>query len=245
MQQKDICLILRENSYPGRGIIIGRSSDNKKAIFIYFIMGRSENSRNRIFVETDDGIKTQAHDPLKLTDPTLVIYHPVRRVDIGGDTLYIVTNGDQTDTLRDYYLKGKTYIDALLTRTFEPDPPNYTPRISGLLFPGGSYMLSIIKTQDSSPDLCLRHFYTYDAQRQGVGHFIHTYTGDGNPLPSFEGEPICIVIDRGTREYADMIWNAMDKDNRVALYACEIDLETGKRESIIYNKKEWPQNDRT
>ena len=236
MSKHDIETLLHGNSYPGRGIIIGRSGDNRKAVLAYFIMGRSENSRNRIFVETEDGIKTQAYDSSKMIDPSLVIYHPIRRLEIDDEVFYIVTNGDQTETLRDYLLDGKSYLEALLTRMFEPDPPNYTPRISGLLFPGGSYMLSILKTPDSSPDSCLRHFFTYDAQQPGVGHFLHTYTGDGDPLPSFEGEPICVEIDCGYREFADKIWESMDKYNKVALYVCEIDRVTGKHESVIINK---------
>ena len=236
MQKHDISLLLSGNPYPGRGIVLGRSRDNSKAILAYFIMGRSENSRNRVFIETEDGIKTQAHDPQKMTDPALVIYHPVRRLKIHNETIYIVTNGDQTDTLRDYLSDGKSYVDALLTRTYEPDPPNYTPRISGLLIPCGSYMLSILKTLDATPCCCIRHYFTYDAPQPGIGHIIHTYTGDGAPLPSFEGEPICVAIDCGYRELADKIWDAMDKENKVALYVCEIDIETGNYESIIINK---------
>jgi len=199
-------------------------------------MGRSQNSRNRVFIETEDGIKTEAYDPKKMTDPSLVIYHPVRRARIGDGIIHIVTNGDQTDTLRDYLSAGKSYVEALLTRKFEPDAPNYTPRISGLIFPGGSYMLSILKTQGASPDTCLRQFFTYEAQQPGVGHFIHTYTGDGDPLPSYEGEPVCISIDCGCSEFADRIWEAMDEDNKVSLYVCEIDTEAATHKSIIINK---------
>ena len=235
MITRDIGSLLKENSYPGRGITIGRSADGKKAVIAYFIMGRSENSRNRVFVETEDGIKTQAHDPEKLTDPSLVIYHPLRRVKIDDDTLYIVTNGDQTDTIRDYLLDNKNYLEALNTREFEPDPPNYTPRISGMLFPCGSYMLSILKSMNQSPDTCLRQYFTYDAL-PGFGHFIHTYKGDGDPLPSFEGEPVCVAIDCGYSEFADKIWESLDKENKVSLYACEIDLDSGKHESLIINK---------
>ena len=236
MQKHDIGFLLRGNTYPGRGIVLGRSSNNKKAMIAYFIMGRSENSRNRIFVETEDGIKTQAHDPGKLTDPSLVIYHPVRRIETDEGVMCIVTNGDQTDTLRDFLLDDKSYVEALLTRSFEPDPPLYTPRISGLIFPCGSYMLSILKTLPSNPGCCLRHFFTYDAPQPGTGHFIHTYAGDGDPPPSFEGEPVFVVVDQSCRDLADSIWGAMDSDNKVALYACEIDIETGKHESIIINK---------
>ena len=237
MIMQDLCALLRGNLYPGRGIVIGRSLDDKKAVIAYFIMGRSENSRNRVFVETEDGIKTQAHDPAKLTDPSLVIYNPVRRLAIGADVFHIVTNGDQTDTLREYLSEGKTYLEALLTREFEPDAPNYTPRISGLLFPCGSYMLSILKTLDSSANSCLRHFFTFDARQPGAGHFIHTYAGDGDPLPSFEGEPICVAIDCDYSEFADKIWESLDDDNKVSLYACEIDLDTGEQNSKIINKR--------
>ena len=236
MKKQDICLLLRENPYPGRGIILGRSCDNMKAVIAYFIMGRSENSRNRIFVETEDGIKTQAHDPKKMSDPSLVIYHPVRRLETDGGVVCIVTNGDQTDTLRDYISSGQNYLDALHTRTFEPDAPNYTPRISGLLFPGGAYMLSIIKAQGANPDCCLRHFFTYDAPLPGTGHFIHTYIGDGIPLPAYEGEPVYAGLDCGYRELADRLWEAMDKENRVSLYVSEMSIDTGRRESIIINK---------
>ena len=236
MQKHDIGQILRENSYPGRGIVMGRSHDDNKSIFAYFIMGRSENSRNRVFVETDDGIKTQAHDPAKMTDPSLVIYHPVRRASINNEAVYIVTNGDQTDTLRDHLSGGGNYMEALMTRAFEPDAPNYTPRISGLLFQRGTYAFSILKTLDANPSCCLRHFFTYDAPQPGAGHFIHTYKSDGDPLPSFDGEPVCIAIDHGHRELADLIWEAMDSSNKVSLYVCETDIKTGKRESIIINK---------
>ena len=238
MRINDINHLLKKNPYPGRGIILGRSGDNKKALLAYFIMGRSENSRNRIFVETGDGIKTQAFDPSKMTDPSLIIYHPVRRLGLHGGTTHIVTNGDQTDTLRDYLNKGKNYTDALLTREFEPDAPNYTPRISGLLFPDGSYMLSIIKTHNSNPGCCLRHFFTYNSPQPGVGHFIHTYTGDGDPLPSFEGEPIPIHISAadGFESFANTIWDSLNSENKVSLYVSEIDINSGLSSEIIINK---------
>ena len=236
MNKQDISLLLRENSYPGRGIILGRTPDYKKAVLAYFIMGRSENSRNRIFAETIDGIKTQASDPSKMTDPSLVIYTPVRRVELDCGVIHIVTNGDHTDTLREYLTEGKDYVEALASRTFEPDAPNYTPRISGLLFPRGSYMLSILKTLGSNPDCCQHHFFTYDAPQPGVGHFIHTYKSDGDPLPSFEGEPALVAIDCDYRKLADKIWDAMDEENKVALFVCEIDIETGKHSSMIINK---------
>ena len=237
---KDISFLLRSNPYPGRGIILGLSEDGGRAVLLYFIMGRSQNSRNRIFVKTDDGIKTQAFDPSKMTDPSLVIYHPVRRVKLADGVAHIVTNGDQTDTLRDYLNDGKNYIEALLTREYEPDAPNYTPRISGLLFPGGSYMLSILKTQNLDPGSCLRHFFTYSSPQPGIGHFIHTYTGDGDPLPSFEGEPIPIKIaaENGLEGFAKTVWDSMDNDNKVALYVCETEIASGTSREIIINKRE-------
>ena len=181
---------LRSNAYPGRGIILGRTPDNKKDVVAYFIMGRSENSRNRVFVETEDGIRTEAFDPSKMTDPSLIIYHPVRV--FGGKT--IVTNGDQTDTIRDYLAEGKSYFEALRTRQFEPDAPNYTSRISALVNEDGSYTLSILKNFTSDRTANKRFFYEYDKPVAGLGHFIHTYMCDGDPLPPFRGEPKCIRI---------------------------------------------------
>ena len=236
MMKQNISALLKGNPYPGRGIIIGRSHDSKKAIITYFIMGRSENSRNRVFVETEDGIKTQAHDPRKLTDPSLVIYHPVRRVETGDGFVFIVTNGDQTETIRDHLKEGKSYLEALMTRTFEPDPPIYTPRISGILFPCGSYMLSILKPTDSSACCCARMFFTYDTPQPGTGHFIHTYKSDGGPPPLFDGEPTHVAIDCGYRDFAELVWESLNRENKVALYACETDIITGKHESIIFNK---------
>ena len=166
----DLSQLLREHPYPGRGIVLGRSADNKKAVIAYFIMGRSENSRNRVFESTEDGIRTRAYDESRMTDPSLIIYHPVRQVGRG----VVVTNGDQTDTIRDYLLEGRTFAEALRTRCFEPDPPNYTPRISGLLSPDGSFKLSILKSADGNPDCNLRYFYEYDAPLAGEGRFIHT-----------------------------------------------------------------------
>ncbi len=176
---------LQQNTYPGRGIVIGRSKDGKNAMIGYFIMGRSENSRNRIFVKEPDGIRTEAFDPAKLTDPSLIIYHPVRVV---GDTT-VVTNGDQTDTVADFLKEGKTFEQALRTRTFEPDGPNWTPRISGMVEKNGDYRLSILKSADGDENSTRRYFFEYTAPRAGEGHFIHTYEHDGNPIPSFKGEP--------------------------------------------------------
>ena len=226
---------LSGNTYPGRGIVLGRSADGKSAIAAYFIMGRSENSRNRVFTVTEDGIRTEAHDPSKMTDPSLIIYHPVRHVGKG----LIVTNGDQTDTVRDGLLAGKTFASALHTREFEPDGPNYTPRISGLISPDGSFKLSILKSADGDPSCCHRYFYTYDHPLSGEGRFIHTYMSDGNPLPSFEGEPERVVLDAPSAEVlADQMWNALNPDNKVSLFVRYIDLSTGAYTQVIKNKFE-------
>lgn len=223
---------LRSNAYPGRGIMIGRSDDGKKAVVVYFIMGRSENSRNRIFSETSDGIRTEAFDASKMVDPSLIIYHPVRMVD--GNL--IVTNGDQTDTIRDFIKDGHSFRCALMTRKFEPDSPNYTPRISGIVLPDGSYKLSILKSADGNPACCCRYFFEYEAPLAGQGHLIHTYMCDGNPIPSFEGEPKIVKISGTLSEYAEKVWTALNEDNKVSLYAYEQDIATGRTESIIINK---------
>ncbi len=230
----DMLDYLQSNPYPGRGIMLGRSADNKSAVIAYFIMGRSENSRNRVFEETEDGIRTKAFDESKMTDPSLIIYHPVRRMESG---LTIVTNGDQTDTIRDSLLAGHCYRHALNTRTFEPDGPNYTPRISGVVKPEGSYNLSILKSLDGDPSCACRYFYEYDAPRAGVGHFIHTYERDGDPLPSFEGEPRMVSLTAPDAEtLANDLWLALNEDNRVSLFVRYIDLETGEDETSIINK---------
>ena len=230
----DMLEYLQANPYPGRGIMLGRSADNKYAVIAYFIMGRSENSRNRIFEETDDGIRTKAFDESKMTDPSLIIYHPVRKLD-GGIT--IVTNGDQTDTIRDNILAGHCYRHALNTRTFEPDGPNYTPRISGVVKPDGSYNLSILKSLDGDPSCACRYFYEYDAPKAGVGHFIHTYESDGDPLPSFVGEPRMVSVTAPDAEtLAGDLWLALNDDNKVSLFVRYIDLETGDDETSIINK---------
>jgi len=220
------------NPYPGRGILLGRDEDGTGAVLVYFIMGRSENSRNRVFVPTEDGIKTEAHAPSKMKDPSLIIYHPVR---IMGDTV-IVTNGDQTDTIRDHLRSGGDFRSALMTRTFEPDGPIYTPRISGLLRPDGSYVLSILKTLDGDPSCCCRFFYDYDCPLPGLGHLIHTYQGDGDPVPSFQGEPAPVKVSGGLEEYAREVWQALNSDNRVALFALRRDLKTGSVQTHIINK---------
>ena len=221
--------------YPGRGIVIGKSEDGKKAVTAYFIMGRSENSRNRVFVEDGEGIRTQAFDPSKLSDPSLIIYAPVRV--LGNDT--IVTNGDQTDTVYDLMSQGKTFEESLRTREFEPDGPNYTPRISGIMqVEDGSYnyAMSILKSNNGNPDACNRYTFTYENPVNGEGHFIHTYMHDGNPLPSFEGEPKLVSIKDDMNEFTDMLWNSLNEDNKVSLFVRYIDIETGKYETKIINK---------
>ena len=226
--------LLRNNPYPGRGIVIGCGEDGSRAVILYFIMGRSVNSRNRVFDKTGDGIRTKAYEPALLTDPSLVIYRPVRV--LSGRT--IVTNGDQTDTIFEYILNGRGFHDALLTREYEPDAPNYTPRISGLVEPDGSYCLSILKTADGSPKCCLRGFYEYSAPIPGLGHFISTYKEDGDPLPAFEGEPVPVGIstENGIGGLAKTVWESLNAENKVSLYALEIDIATGKRSDLIINK---------
>lgn len=233
MNLLNISALLKENDYPGRGIILGRSADNRCAVIAYFIMGRSENSRNRVFTVTEDGIRTEAHDPSKMTDPSLIIYHPVRVFQ--GET--IVTNGDQTDTVRDALAEGTCFRRALHTREFEPDAPNYTPRVSGLLHREGAYELSILKSMDGSPDCCCRYFFDYDHPQAGVGHFIHTYRCNGTPIPSFEGEPERIAIDApDASSFADLLWNSLNSDNKVSLFVRYLDLASGKAADIIRNK---------
>ena len=235
MKTLDLAQLLSSNPYPGRGIVLGRSADDTKAVLAYFIMGRSENSRNRVFVETPDGIRTQAYDPSKMTDPSLIIYNPVRV--FGAST--IVTNGDQTDTIREGLAAGKTFSQSLRTRTFEPDAPNYTPRISGLVKQDGDYVLSILKSADGNPDACRRYYFNYETPLAGQGHFIHTYMGDGNPLPSFEGEPEQIAITSETpQEFAQLIWDNLNEENKVSLFVRYIDIMTGSWETVILNKHE-------
>lgn len=234
MKMFNIANLLKENSYPGRGIIIGRTPDGSKAVTAYFIMGRSENSRNRVFVEDGDGIRTQAFDPGKLTDPSLIIYAPVRV--LGSKT--IVTNGDQTDTVYDLMKAGKTFEESLRTREFEPDAPNYTPRISGILeIENGSfnYSMSILKSSNGTP-VCNRYTFSYSSPASGEGRFIHTYMTDGNPLPSFEGEPELIGISGTIDEFADLLWKSLNSDNKVSLFVRYIDIDTGSFETRILNK---------
>ena len=227
-------------AYPGRGIVIGRSEDGSKAVTAYFIMGRSANSRNRVFVEDGEGIRTEAFDPSKLEDPSLIIYAPVRI--LGKKT--IVTNGDQTDTVYDLMSSGKTFEESLRTREFEPDTPNFTPRISGLMTVDDGkydYAMSILKSHNGNPDQCDRYTFTYDAPVAGEGHFIHTYMNDGNPLPSFEGEPAWVKIDGDIDTFTNMIWNNLNEDNKVSLFVRFIDIKTGKYETRIINKNKYYQ----
>lgn len=228
---------LKENSYPGRGIIIGRSADGSKAVTAYFIMGRSENSRNRVFVEDGEGIRTQAFDPAKLTDPSLIIYAPVRV--LGNKT--IVTNGDQTDTIYEGMDRQMTFEQSLRSREFEPDAPNYTPRISGIMhIESGkyNYAMSILKSSNGCPDGCSRFTFAYENPAAGEGHFIHTYKCDGNPLPSFEGEPKLIAVPDRLDDFADMLWGSLNEDNKVSLFVRYIDIASGVYETRIINKNQ-------
>lgn len=226
---------LKNNSYPGRGIIIGTSADGKKAVTAYFIMGRSENSRNRIFAVESEGIRTEAFDPSKLVDPSLIIYAPVRVL----NNLTIVTNGDQTDTAFEGMEKGLTFEQSLRSREFEPDGPNYTPRISGVMnVENGKYdyTMSILKSNNGNPDACNRYTYAYENPVAGEGRFIHTYMHDANPLPSFEGEPKLVSIPDDMDSFTETLWNSLNEDNKVSLFVRYIDIETGKYETKIINK---------
>lgn len=226
---------LQENAYPGRGIVIGKSADGTKAVTAYFIMGRSSNSRNRVFVEEGEGIRTEAFDPSKLEDPSLIIYAPVRV--LGNKT--IVTNGDQTDTVYDGLSAGLTFEQSLTGREFEPDGPNYTPRISGVMHVEDGkydYAMSILKSNNGNPDACNRYTFAYENPVAGEGHFIHTYMHDGNPLPSFEGEPKLVGIEDDIDAFAEKIWNSLNEDNKVSLFVRFIDISTGTYETRIINK---------
>ena len=228
---------LKGNAYPGRGIVIGKSEDGKYAVTAYFIMGRSENSRNRVFVTEGDGIRTQAYDPSKLTDPSLIIYAPVRV--LGKET--IVPNGDQTDTVYDGISKGLTFEQSLRSREFEPDAPNYTPRISGMLTVENGrfdYQMSILKSNNGNPAACNRYTFSYENPVAGEGHFIHTYLCDGNPLPSFEGEPKLVAIQDNIEILTELLWNSLNADNKVSLFVRYINIETGEYETKIVNKNE-------
>ncbi|MCI9004016.1 MAG: inosine monophosphate cyclohydrolase [Lachnospiraceae bacterium] len=228
---------LKGNSYPGRGIVIGKSGDGNYAVAAYFIMGRSENSRNRIFVEDGEGIRTQAFDPAKMSDPSLVIYAPVRV--LGNKT--IVTNGDQTDTIYERMDQQQTFEQALRSREFEPDAPNYTPRISGIMHvENGSYnyAMSILKSSNGDPASCSRYTFAYENPLAGEGRFIHTYMGDGDPLPSFEGEPKLVGIDGSIDTFAAKVWESLNEDNKVSLFVRYIEIATGKYETRILNKNQ-------
>lgn len=237
MKIVDIKSELSSTTYPGRGIIIGKSSDGKKAVAAYWTMGRSAGSRNRVFVEDGDGIRTQAFDPTLIAgDPSLIIYAAVRV--LGNKT--IVTNGDQTDTIYDGLQKGLTFEQSLRSRKYEHDEPNYTPRISSVMnFENGyDYALSILKSDNGNPDNTLRFTYTYDAPVAGEGHYIHTYMGDGNPLPSFEGEPVKVKIETSSiDDFTNEIWSSLNEENKVSLFVRFIDIETGTWESRILNSR--------
>lgn len=235
MKQLSLQQELSSNAYPGRGIVIGRSADGAKAVTAYFIMGRSQNSRNRIFIEDGEGIRTQAFDPSKLEDPSLIIYAPVRV--LGADT--IVTNGDQTDTVYDGIKSGLTFEQALRSREFEPDGPNYTPRISGILHVEDGtydYSLSILKSNGGDPDSCHRYTFSYENPKAGEGHFIHTYMHDGSPLPSFEGEPKPVAIPDDIDAFTEMLWENLNEDNKVSLFVRYVNISNGSYETRIVNK---------
>ena len=236
MQKLNLKEELSGNTYPGRGIIIGKTPDGTKAVTAYFIMGRSSNSRNRVFVTEGEGIRTEAYDPSKLEDPSLIIYAPVRVL----NEYTIVTNGDQTDTIFDGMAAGKSFEQSLRIREFEPDGPNYTPRISGVMqVKDGQfhYAMSILKSNNGNPSACNRYTFTYENPVAGEGHFIHTYAQDINPLPSFEGEPKWIGIgDEDIDTFTNMVWENLNEDNKVSLFVRYIDIETGKYETRIVNK---------
>ena len=233
MQIQSLSKELSATTYPGRGIVLGKSADARCFYIAYFIMGRSENSRNRIFEIDGRGIRTKAFDESKMVDPSLIIYAPGR---VCGDVT-IVTNGDQTDTIYDALEAGKTFEEALRSRTFEPDAPNFTPRISGVVEPKADrYRLSILKSADGDPASTRRYFFDYDAPRPGEGHFIHTYQQDGNPLPSFEGEPVPVTIEGDLETFSWTVWDNLNADNKVSIFTRSIDLETGAVTSLLFNK---------
>ncbi len=235
MEKQSLEAILKENAYPGRGIVIGASEDGKSAVCAYFIMGRSTNSRNRVFVEDGEGIRTEAFDPSLLTDPSLIIYAPVRV--LGNKT--IVTNGDQTDTIYEGMDKQQTFEQSLRSRKYEPDAPNLTPRISGVMHVEGgtyNYAMSILKSDNQRDGSCNRFTFAYENPYKGEGRFIHTYMGDGNPLPSFEGEPEWVGIEGDIDTFTNKVWDALNEENKVSLFVRFIDIETGKYETRIMNK---------
>lgn len=238
MEKKNLAEMLKNNAYPGRGIVIGLDKTGENAVVGYFIMGRSENSRNRVFTAVEGGIITEAADPAKLSDPENIIYAPVKTID--GKT--IVTNGNQTDTIYDFIKDCGCFTKALRTRQFENDAPNYTPRISGIVLPdaegGFRYKLSILKSDNGNGDACLRYFYDYATPIKGEGRFIHTYIGDGSPIPSFEGEPVRVTIDGDIESFSKTIWESLNADNKVAFFARFINLKSGKITDKIINKFE-------
>ncbi len=226
---------LSENAYPGRGIVVGVSPDGKYAVTAYFIMGRSSNSRNRVFVEEGEGIRTEAFDPSKLEDPSLIIYAPVRV--LGNKT--IVTNGDQTDTIYEGMSRGETFEQSLRCREFEPDGPNYTPRISAVMhLENGkfAYEMSILKSNNGDPSSCRRFTYSYENPKAGEGHFIHTYMHDGDPLPSYEGEPTSVSIENDIQAFSGLLWENLNEENKVSLFVRYIEIGTGKYDTVIINK---------
>ena len=224
--------MLASNTYPGRGIVLGVTPDGKKSVAAYFIMGRSVNSRNRIFALEPDGIRTEAHDPSLMKDPHLIIYHPVRTLGRG----LIVTNGDQTDTIWEFAMRGESWESALRTRCFEDDGPNWTPRISGLQAADGSYKMSILKAADPEGKACARYFWEYPGEA-GLGHFLHTYVCDGNPvIPTFQGEPERVAIWNSIEDFTEMLWNNLDEANKISLFVRYTDIETGAYEQRIINK---------
>ncbi len=226
--------LIAGNSYVGRGIVIGKSEDGKKAVSAYFIMGRSANSRNRVFSEKDGAVFTEPFDATKVEDPSLIIYAAIRSF----ENKLIVTNGDQTDTIYEGLKNGKDFAEALLTREFEPDAPNFTPRISGMLtFADGdfTYKMSILKSADKEGGACSRYTFDYPSVA-GLGHFIHTYVCDGNPIPTFQGEPERVAIGNDIDAFCETLWNALDADNKISLYVRYTDLETGAEENRMINK---------
>ena len=234
--------LLSENTYPGRGIVIGKSADGKSAMIAYFIMGRSENSRNRIFERFEGGMRTKAFDESKLSDPSLIIYNPY--LSAKGGNVDIITNGDQTNTIFDKINECEHHYgfeEACNIREFEPDMPNFTPRISGVLyycFPRGefAYKMSILKSADGRGESCRRFFYNYLAPENGIGHFIHTYKCDGNPIPSFYGEPEEVALPNTAKELADICWSNLNEDNKVSLFVRQIPLDGSCPTEIIVNK---------
>ncbi len=233
-EKLDLSALLKENTYPGRGIVVGVTPNGKYSAVAYFIMGRSVNSRNRVFVEEPDGIRTEAFDPSLMKDPHLIIYHPVRKL----ENALIVTNGDQTDTIRDFMVEGKSMEEALRTRQFEDDSPNWTPRISAVVANDGSYKMSILKSADAEGTACARYTWEYPAL-SGVGHFLHTYVCDGNPvIPTFQGEPERVSLMDSMEDFAQMLWENLNENNKISLFVRYTDLETGECQQIIRNKNQ-------